>query len=402
MKKIIPFVAAFVALAVVLGLCYFQFWQNRGLPKLYFAGDISNMESKSDIRSIEVRYKDGLRSFHGFAQLKIQGTSSLEYDKKNYTIGLFKDAEHTRDLNVNVGWGRQNEYCLKANWIDKTHARNIITANLATQVQRKYDLLSDAPEHGAIDGFPIEIYINDEFLGIYTFNIPKAEWMFGMDGENPNHIVFCGEGWDPANLFADAPTFETWAIEVGEENEETLAKLDELFSFVINSTDEEFKENFEQHISLDAALNYYILSDFAYLADNYGKNMLLATYDGVKWYPSLYDLDASWGAHWSGTYTYDYDTYLVELNDNQLFARLEQNFGKELAARYTELREQILTKEHIMSLFRDFEASIPQQTWSSETEKWGDEIPGFGISQIEEYLNTVIPILDEKYAQFGK
>lgn len=75
------------------------------IPKLYFEGDISNMQSKKDIRNIIVRYEDGKESFSGFASLKVQGTSSLGYEKKNYTIKFYKDIEHKDKLNVNVGWG---------------------------------------------------------------------------------------------------------------------------------------------------------------------------------------------------------------------------------------------------------------------------------------------------------
>lgn len=287
---------------------------------------------------------------------------------------------------------------MKANWIDKTHARNVITANIVTQVQEKYNLFTEAPANGAIDGFPVEVYANNEFLGIYTFNIPKDEWMFGMDSDNVNHIVVCGEGWTSANLFADEPTFAAWSVEVGEENEETLDKLKKLFNFVINSTDEEFKNNFEQYMSLDAVMNYYILSDFAYLVDNCGKNMLLVTYDGVKWYPSLYDLDTSWGTDWQGRTIYDYMGSPVDLGGNNLFARVEKNFEKELKNRYVELRKEILTKEHIMEMFETFELSIPQEIFEKEIERWGNDIPGYEISQIEEYLDKIIPALDKKYS----
>ena len=38
-----------------------------------------------------------------------------------------------------------------------------------------------------VDGFFVEVYINGNYQGLYTMNIPKAEWMFDMDKNNPNH-----------------------------------------------------------------------------------------------------------------------------------------------------------------------------------------------------------------------
>lgn len=403
--KIIILILAVVAVVAVVAVCACIVSLNSPpIPKLYFEGDISGMVDKSDERSISFEYKDGDRMISGYAEIKIQGTFSIDYDKKNYTVKFYQDAEHEDKLKIDLGWGEQNKYCLKANWIDRTHARNIVTANLVTQVQQKYDVLTEAPRNGAIDGFPVEIYSNGAFLGLYTFNIPKDTWQFGMDSDDPNHIVICGEGWEPANLFKGEPDFTTWAVEVGEESEETLEKMKVLFDFVINSTDEEFEANFEDHIDLDAALNYYVLADFAYLPDNLGKNMLIATYNGVKWYPSLYDLDTSWGSDYTGKALWEYDKGLIDLSRNALFERMEACFSEELADRYFELRKDILTKEHVMAEFEAFRDRIPTISFVKENIKWGvgvfrtpSDLPGYDYSQIEDYLDTVIDDLDAKY-----
>ncbi len=366
-------------------------------PKMCFTGDISGMTTKADERDIKIDFYYGEKSFSGFAEIKIQGNSSLRYEKKNYTIKLFKDEKHDEKLKVDVGWGKENKYCLKANWIDKTHSRNIISARIASAAQKKYNLLPDAPNNGNVDGFPIEIYANGEFLGIYTFNIPKDEWTFNMDSDNPNHIVFCGEGWDAANLFKAMPDFSTWALEVGEENSTTLNKFKALFDFVMNSSDTEFKENFSKHINLDAALNYYILADFFYLVDNRGKNMLFATYDGELWYPILYDMDTSWGVNYQGTGKLPYKTELINIEANLLFERINKCFPEKLAARYDELRQDLLKKENVMHMFAAFNQAIHPDSFAREKNRWG-ALPGYSISQIEEYIDAIAPKLDAKYA----
>ncbi len=398
-KKRIGLALLAVLLVIVAALVGMKVIMNAetNIPKLYFNGDISEMNDKKDIRSISVSFRDGDMTFEGFAELKVQGTSSLRYEKKNYTITFFKDENHTEKMEVDVGWGAQNKYCLKANWIDKTHARNIVTAHLVTEVQRKYNVLEGTPRNGAIDGFPIEIYNNDKFLGLYTFNIPKDEWLFNMDGDNENHIVICGEGWEDANLFLAEPNFEDWELEVGEESPETLEKVKRLFDFVMNSTDEEFKSSFGEYINLDAALNYFVLTEYAFLKDNRAKNMLIATYDGELWYPSLYDLDSCWGSRPSGEELWKYDVEEMYTTRNNLFARMEKNFGKELAERYFELRETVLKKEHILDEFNLFRNEIPKLTFIKEKIRWGKDIPGYDISQIEEYLDSITEKWDDRY-----
>ncbi len=366
-------------------------------PKLYFTGNMTDMNSKKDVRDITVEYRSKNMVIKCAAKIKPQGTSSLSYAKKNYTINLFSDSQYTQELGINVGWGNQSEYCLKANWIDKTHSRNVVSAKIVGEIQKKYGLFMSAPNNGAVDGFPVEVYINGSFHGLYTMNIPKAAWMFNMDENNPNHIVLCGENWNDPVLFRAEPNLNDWSVEVGPENGETLAKFKRLTDFIRNSTDEEFKANFEQYLNLDATLNYYIMMYYGWLPDNAGKNMLLATYDGMVWYPALYDLDTSWGVDWMGNSIYNYKNGEINTEDNLLWERMKNLYSKEIAARYFELRSGILDEARVMNTFKSFYNSIPEEIIKRETEKWGPNIPGFDLSQIQDYLNTFIPRLDKKF-----
>lgn len=404
-KQVIKTTLLLCVLLLLFAAGFLYACRTTDIPKLYFQGDIRGMREKTDVRDIAFTYDNGQSVVKGYAALKVQGTSSLKYDKKNYTIKLYSDQAHEEKLAVDLGWGSEYKYCLKANWIDRTHARNLVSAKLACQAQKKYDVLTQAPCNGLVDGFPIEVYSNGVFLGLYTCNIPKDDWQFAMDSDNPNHIVLCGENWEPAACFRDVPDFVSWSVEVGEENEQTMEKLTRLSDFIRNSTDEEFVENFHQYLDLDAALNYYVLADFIYGVDNVVKNMLLVTYDGEVWYPTLYDMDTTWGTDYAGETVYPYREEPVYLIRNQMFERMETLFPQELSSRYLELRQEILTKENVMGLFNDFRDGIPALTFWKEGFRWGDgflrthsDLPGYDYDQIEEYLDYVIPALDEKYA----
>lgn len=404
-KKLLAGIALALCIAVVTGVvCLVFACRNTDIPKLYFEGNIEKMYEKSDVREIAFTYDDGETVTKGYAKLKVQGTSSLGYDKKNFTINLYADEAREEKLKLDLGWGPESKYCLKANWIDRTHARNVVTAKLVSQVQSKYGLLTEAPRNGAVDGFPVEIYNNGKFHGLYTFNIPKDDWQFAMDSDNPDHIVLSAEDTEPSALFRDLPNTESWSVEVGEDSEDTIQKLARVSEFLMNSSDEEFREHIGDYVNLDALMNYYILAEFAYMPDNVGKNMLVATYDGQVWYPSLYDLDTTWGVDYHGKYIYDYENEPVNLAMNNLFDRLMQVFPQEVAQRYFELRQELLTKEHIMDMFLEFRADIPAMTFLQETLKWGSglirmptDLPGYDYDQIEAYLDYMIPTLDAKY-----
>ncbi len=399
-KTLLVLLIAVLTVAAIGIFC----WRNTDIPKLYLEGDISQMLDKSDARSISFRYEGKEETWEGFAEIKIQGSSSIAFDKKNYTLKFYEDADHEHKMKIDVGWGPQNKYCMKANWIDRTHARNVVSAKLAGKMQAQYGLLEEAPNNGAIDGFPVEIYSNGKFLGLYTFNIPKDEWQFAMDGDNPDHIVICGEYFNPPGRFLAMPDYENWSVEVGDQDDATMEKMERLFAFVLNSSDEEFRTEFEEYLDLDSALNYYVFADLAHLRDNLGRNMLIATYDSQKWYLSLYDLDSSWGTNVDGLSLYPYEENLLDMAYNNLFARMEQNFPEELAQRYFELRAGILSNESILAEFEAFREQIPELSYLKDTIRWGkgfirrpEELPGYDFAQIKAYLDSVSPRLDEKY-----
>ena len=58
------------------------------LPKLYLNGDLSFMSSKEDKREIEIELVSDKYNFKEMGTIKLQGKSSLDYDKKNYNISF--------------------------------------------------------------------------------------------------------------------------------------------------------------------------------------------------------------------------------------------------------------------------------------------------------------------------
>lgn len=365
------------------------------LPKLYFEGDLDKLNKKSDAQKIKISYISNDINFDGYASIKLQGASSLNFKKKNYNIKFYEDKYLNNELNIDFGWGSQYKYCLKANWIDKTHSRNIVTANIFADIQKEFNLFNDSPNNGMIDGFPIEIYLNNSFLGIYTLNIPKDEWLFNMDKSNPNNLIFSANTWEKTVSFYDKANYIDWEIEVGEQNKENLEKLNRLINFVMYSSDEEFKKDINHYFNLDSLLNYYIMVEASHLIDNTSKNLLLITYDGTIWYTSLYDLDTSWGTYWNGIDLVNYSETNILL-ENNLWKRVKDNFTDELVERYFYLRGSILTKGNIMNEFYSFYNLIPEDAFNNELKKWGF-IPGYELKQIEEFLDIKLPVLDEEF-----
>ena len=338
------------------------------MPKVFIDGIIPT--TKDDVLA-ELTYVSATYSFHSYIQIKCQGTSSMKYPKKNFTIKLFADEARTEKMKIDFrGWGAQNKFCLKANWIDLSHSRNVVSAQLAGDIvktRNDYDLLPEelrtSPNYGMIDGFPIKVYANGVYQGRYTWNIPKDAWMTNMNDELDNHCILCGENYD-GGCFRAMPIIDgtDWSDEVHDVVPDSIkTRWSSVVDFIMNSSDEEFKANIDSYIDLQSLIDYHVMDIYCCGLDSYGKNQLYLTYDGIKWYASMYDLDSTWGLYWNGETLVSYDYLREKFEDmvngrqgNLLFERIEQNFYRELQERWEELKKSALSMANIISRFEKF------------------------------------------------
>ena len=351
---------------------YIEEPKQNDIPKIFIDGIIPT--TKDDVLA-ELTYISSTMQFHSYITIKCQGTSSMKYPKKNFTIKLYSDAARTEKLKVNFkGWGAQNKFNLKANWIDISHSRNVVSAQLGGDViktRANYlelpELLRTSPNQGMIDGFIIKIYNNGVYQGRYTWNIPKDAWMFNMDDELDNHCVLCGENYD-GGCFRSLPKVDgtDWSDEIHDVAPQSIKdRWTEVVDFIMSSSDEEFKTNINSYIDLQSLIDYHIFCMYACGSDSYGKNQIYLTYNGVKWYASLYDLDTTWGMYWNGEAIMNYDYPREKFEDriqgrqgNLLFERIEQNFYQELQARWAELKLSALSMSNIINRFERFTSAM--------------------------------------------
>ena len=338
------------------------------IPRVFIDGIIPT--TKDEVNA-ELTYTSKSLNFHSYIVIKCQGTSSMKYPKKNFTVKLYSDPEHSSKLKINFkGWGEQYKFCLKANWIDLSHARNVVSAQLGGDViktrsnyEELPELLRTSPNQGMIDGFPIKVYCNGIYQGRYTWNIPKDAWMANMDDELDNHCILCGENY-VGGCFRAAPLIDgsDWSDEIHDNAPASIvSRWTEVVNFIMNSSDDEFKTNIDSYIDLQSLIDYHVFCMYVCGADSYGKNQIYMTYDGIKWYASLYDLDTTWGAYWNGEtmvpYDYPREKFEDRIQDRQgnlLFERIEQLFYQELQTRWAELKQTALSMPNIINRFENF------------------------------------------------
>lgn len=377
-------------------------------PRVDIDGDMTGI-SKEDSKDVTITYNSLTASFTSYATIKWQGTSSVYngYPKYNFAINLYEDEAHSiKDARQFQTWIPSNEYCLKANWIDSTHARNIVGARLAAKIQKN---LLPTGVSGLINGFPIHVFINGEDMGLYTWNIPKKGWLFNMDPENPNHILFCGETNTSTCLFEKESGNDNsrWDLVFSSGSGTEREKLNRLIRFIRDSSIEEFRENFDDYLDFDSVVNYYVFSHIMAHIDGSAKNMLLATFDGNVWYTGLYDMDSICGLYWNGTiivqedilYNPKWEAQTLSFHASKLWDKLEQAFGNEIYERYIELSNNQLSYDNIIAEFEYFMNGIGEALYELDSTIWTNKsdvhmrIPSryLKLEQIKEYMRAREP-----------
>jgi hypothetical protein len=392
------------------------------MPRIYFSeGTLPT--SKTDTM-LKFDYYSKTKEYHGWAEIKCQGTSSMSYPKKNFTIKLYKDKDKAKKLKIDFkGWGAQSKFCLKANWIDITHARNVVSAKIwgdVVKTRNDYtnlpELLRTSPNQGAIDGFPIIVYGNGGYQGRYTLNIPKDKWMSNMDDTLDTQCILCGENYQ-SGCFRALPNINgsDWTDELHDVVPATIkTSWTNVIKFVMNSTDAEFKANLGNYFDVNSLIDYLLYGIVSTGLDAFGKNQIYFTYDGIKWIASMYDMDSTWGLWWNGSKFVATDYAREDFQDlkdegngvtkqgNLLYLRLQQLFIPQLKTRYAELRKDVLSVSHIIQKFEEFNDVCPkdivQEDYASTTgEGKFTGIPSKttnNIQQLRSYINARLTYVD--------
>lgn len=393
------------------------------MPRIYFSeGTLPT--SKTDTM-LKFDYYSKTKEYHGWAEIKCQGTSSMSYPKKNFTIKLYKDKDKAKKLKIDFkGWGAQSKFCLKANWIDITHARNVVSARLWGDIVKTRpdyatalpELLRTSPNQGAVDGFPVLVYSNGVYQGRYTLNIPKDKWMSNMDDTLDTHCILCGENY-VSGCFRALPQINgtDWTDELHDVVPATIkTSWTNAIKFVMNSTDAEFKANLGNYFDVNSLIDYLLYGIVSTGLDAFGKNQIYFTYDGIKWIASMYDMDSTWGLWWNGSKFVATDYAREDFQDlkdegngvtkqgNLLYLRLQQLFIPQLKTRYAELRKDVLSVSHIIQKFEEFNDVCPkdivQEDYASTTgEGKFTGIPSKttnNIQQLRSYINARLTYVD--------
>ncbi|WP_283604404.1 CotH kinase family protein [Ligilactobacillus salivarius] len=362
------------------------------------------------------------------SEIKVQGSSSVLYPKKNYTI-KFKDNKCLKPE-----WGYHKKYVIKADWIDPSHLRNEFGAYIWYLLRKRkmtsdYELqnnngetLSDnsgnslsgetrvnflGPRCGAIDSFPILVVINGVYHGLYSLTIPKDDWMAGMGSGTKEAIVSAGKP-SKATRFESLATLDSKGNLSGDDFEVEYVTDEDNQSWVATSLNNMIQEIMDADskdditlLDVDSAINYLIFCLYAENTDGFAKNFLLDTWDGNKWFVTAYDMDGTFGMMFDGKVMlspWDYGINQIR-KTNKLFDKLIKLFSQEIKDEWDKLHNSYLNESIIYYLISNKAKDIPQAAIDADRTRWPG-LPGTtmnNLNQILQWISTRTQFLQNEF-----
>lgn len=357
--------------------------QENDIPIVSITGTLPAAKNEGDV-SVVLTYKSLTNEFKSYATVKVQGDSSTWYPKKNFTVKLYEDSARSKKMKKQFrNWDKaRSKFVLKANWVDHSHARNIVNARLWSQIMKSRNDFESLPSelingNLAIDGFPVKVYNNGIYMGLYTWNLPKDS-MYGVDGDIMSNSIVQGDnygGYGGANLWRSSTIDNKWTDELHDTMPTVIANgFNTLLDFVYTSSDSNFISNFGTYFDKQSIIDQYIFLYVGCIVDNIGKNQTFFTYNGSYWYGGMYDMDGTWGlpptvSSWKSAQTAFQSGYSAVASSgttNLLYERVETLFSSDIQTRYTELRNYILSADNINTEFERFMAPIPPYLYEED------------------------------------
>ncbi|WP_435403941.1 CotH kinase family protein [Lactiplantibacillus plantarum] len=379
--------------------------ENDGLPHIYLNGDTSSMTKDNKV-VLRFDFANFNNHVSGYAQTCWQGDSSIRWPKKAYRIKTFTDSALTNKLNFQPShrWTADNKWNLKAYYTDGLLCRDVANANIgaaieATSTSNPEGLIT-TDNFGFVDGFPVSVYINGKFQGIFSFNIAKGDYgktKAIIDGANYTSVTKF-ESYPTGGDALDGTNFEM--VDPDAPTDDIKNGFNTMLNFAITSSDTDFTTGIDKYLDKGSVIDYLIFSNIIGNTDAWGKNQTFFSYDLAKWYIHPYDLDVSLGGEWNGTLNPKPTGILgVDSSKHQLFVRFTKLFPNEIKARYQSLRTW-LTPAYVLNEYRKRIDSIGDGNYQRDYDKWSNPSKDiYTWKQLSDYVVNQFKICDAAWLQ---
>lgn len=402
-----------------------------------------------------------------WVKMSCQGNSSMGFIKKNLAIDMFKDSTMEDEYTIKFGdWVAQDSFHLKAYYTDAFRGVGVCSYMLYEEIMGTRGMRDNAPykegfadNYGVIAdeyqdnhdlaenydtgakcfpmGFPVAVYQNGEFYGLYSWQIKKHRDNYHMNKKTAEHIHLDGtltadslwngniqwgyfEVRNPKSLYnsdgtkydGDRPKEIMGADSEGyDKGDKDMKRCATAKQYIIDlshriaelnaakaegKTAEEIRVLIDKYFNVSFMLDYIIHAQIINNADGFNKNWQWTTWDGVRWTVNPYDLDMSFGGYFVGNITQSPPTGWVGNSMSSPVGWVIKYYLDDLKARYAYLRGLgLFDPEHVAGIVKGWTDRIGEDLFEQEYAKW-NESPCCRDSQLNKeywqrksYSNTV-------------
>lgn len=313
---------------------------------------------------------------------------------------------------VDLGWGEKSAYRLDPCIPDLTYARAAAAQVLWDACAQLRKSAGQAPEWIPSligGGFPVQVYRDDVYLGLYRLTPPLGDWAYTFPGyEGSPTAVFRSNLHSPECLFTTNPVFDEEGFVLqycSSESTEWAKKSFEKFShFIRTASDEDFKERLSDYTDLTALMDQFLLTVLFGSGEGDTAGMLWSTADGKHWVPSFAPLHTAYGLRTDGKQSASTlgvpppaeEGGVAYTGENLLWQRLCALFGEELQTRYAQLRATVLRSPAL--LYRSF-AEQQKEIEAELLELEKELLPAYSQSAVtgealENYIKNRLSAMD--------
>ena len=372
-------------LLVLLCLCVTIRAQEK-LPVIKLTGDFGYDYQDG---TVSIIYSDGSSEDSLTARIKWHGgsTNAEGKHKRNYKIKFTDDHRF-------FGLRKDDSWILDAGQADVFRLRNLIATELWNDFATKPYYTDKEPDAlSGVRGKVVEVYLNDEYRGIYSFmeNMDRKQMKLKKFDENGliRGVLWKSKGYDSSMMTIVPESYDNKEpmMDVFEAKYPDLNDLDSTdystlwnaINFVVNSSDEEFRQHVHEYFDIPVIIDYYLFVYVLNALDNRGKNMYWAVYDQTKdkmITPAVWDLDISMGA--KSALQYDKDFISPEYDPGDvlyLITRLKNlnvdDFNNKVRNRYVELRKTVFSIHSLQQRYEYYyDLLVTSGAAEREAEKW--------------------------------
>lgn len=389
--------------------------------------------------------------------LSAQGDSTMAFNKKNLALDFFastEDRDNDGDtFSMKFGdWVAQDSFHLKAYYQDAHRGVSAVSYMICEEMAKSRNTDNDRPykylfankyEDLALgttpvtklsenfgkgakcfpQGFPVIVYQNGVFYGVYSWQLKKHRDNYFMDKKNAKNVHLDGilsvEFWkgninwsefevrNPKSLYyqeqqtingkktlkyngdfsyeimgKDSAYYDAQNKDMKKcaEVKNTIIRLSQSLGTIqeaVNAgkSEVEVRKVIEEYYMPSFLIDYILEINVTGNTDAINKNWQWTTWDSLLWTANAYDHDMLFGAQMLGNFfgNSGSSTSLIGDGLETPLGWIVKYYKEELKERYTELRKLgIFNTQHICDLIKSWEARIGYENYDKEYEKWNE------------------------------